>query len=240
MVNLMTFFRNHFDTKEISDDRLRKFSEDHLQRLAANNGNGEYTDLIAAATAAYNGYFGAITDEDTRFAIQQGLTRAMQNIFEEFKKAVSQKEGMVRALWGKESPEYQEFFPLGLREYAQATLATVETLMSRMADAAERRLAALGQPFADQFADLKSRFLAARAGQLQKFGAVADSRNTTRESRDELEIQLMKSLLTLALKFTGDGERGLGFFDQSIIRPAGRGGEEEEASAPEGTAPPQG
>jgi len=32
MMNMETFFKNHFNTKEISDDNIRKFTEIHLQR----------------------------------------------------------------------------------------------------------------------------------------------------------------------------------------------------------------
>jgi hypothetical protein len=38
MMRMETFFKNHFDTKEISDDKMKKFTEIHLQRLAVKNG----------------------------------------------------------------------------------------------------------------------------------------------------------------------------------------------------------
>src|SRR4051794_30945274 len=45
MQNLQVFFINHFDTDRLSDDRIRKFSEDHIQRLA---GAPAYSALLAA------------------------------------------------------------------------------------------------------------------------------------------------------------------------------------------------
>ena len=101
-----------------------------------NNGGGEFTTMITDTTTAYTNYFGSITDEDTKFAVQQGLTITMNNAVENFKKAVSQKEGIVRGNFGKDSSQYQEFFPNGVTEYSQATLQNVEMLMQRFVDAA--------------------------------------------------------------------------------------------------------
>lgn len=38
MINLKTLFQNHYNTERISDDNLRKYTEVHIERLAANNG----------------------------------------------------------------------------------------------------------------------------------------------------------------------------------------------------------
>jgi len=46
----------------------------------------------------------------------------MNNLFDTFKKTVSQREGTIRGLYGKDSATYLEFLPAGLTEYSQATL----------------------------------------------------------------------------------------------------------------------
>ena len=91
MMNMETFFKNHFDTKEISDDNIRKFTEIPLQRMAAKNAGGELTQMITDTTTAYTNYFGSMTDEDTKFALQQGLTIAVNNAVENFKKKVARE-----------------------------------------------------------------------------------------------------------------------------------------------------
>ena len=58
MLNLINFFRILFNTSRISDLNLRKFCEDNLQRMIANNPGGIYTILITDTTTAYNGYYG--------------------------------------------------------------------------------------------------------------------------------------------------------------------------------------
>ena len=96
MLNFKSFFKNHLDTPQISDDNLKKFTEDHLQRLVSNNTGGQFDTLVTDTTTAYTTYYGAISDEGARFALQQALTKAMNNTVEAFKKAVSQKEGIIR------------------------------------------------------------------------------------------------------------------------------------------------
>ncbi len=232
MVNLATFFKVPFDSKEISDDDLRAFTLDHLQRLKAAAG-AKYAALVAPTEAAYTGYFGAMTGEDTAASLREGLTRRVNAAVEAFQAAVSQKEGIVRGTFGKDAPAYQEFFPRGLSEYGRATLAEIETLMTRMTDAALRHKTELGQPLADQFAALRAEFVAARTAQLGKKGEVSEGRAGTSARRDTLELQLMDNLLVLAREFKGRPNDGLALFDQSLIRrPSAASSDAEPPAAP--------
>lgn len=232
MLNLRTYFKVIFDDEKLSDDNLRRFTEDHLGRLAANNDTGAYTVMLTATQGAHDAYFGAIADEDTRAAVRKSLTAAMNAVFEDFKVQVRRREGRVRDAFGPATPAYLEFFPRGLNEYGEATLSTVETLMTRLVDAARRHLADLGQPFLDQFTALKSNFSVARQAQVQKKGEVSEGKTGTAGARDALELQLMDNLLVLAREFKGRPEEGMRFFDQSLIRRGGGSGEPSPAPAP--------
>jgi hypothetical protein len=232
MIDLKKLFKNHFNTNKISDDKLRKFAEVHLQRLSANNGTAQFTTMITATTAAYNAYFGSITNEDTKFAIQQGLTIAMNNVVENFKKFVSQKEGIVRGNFNKETPEYQEFFPLGLTEYSNATLANIETLISRFVGAAERHNAVLGAALQSDAENYLTDFQNARTAQLNKIGEVQAQKSETSTTRDGIENELMKNVHLIASMFIGNVDRCMDFFDQSFIRDTENGEEEETPEEP--------
>lgn len=232
MINLKRFFENLFDTDRISDDNIRKFSNDHIQRLVAANGDGSLTGMINDTEGAYIAYFGAITDEDTAFALQQAKTISVDNIIEEFKDAVSQHEGLVRSTFGKGTPEYEEFFPLGVTEYRQAIKENMPTLTKRMADAGAKYQAQLGDDFAELFALLDSNYNAAREAQLEQKGEVSGDKTETADSRDVIEIQLMSNLLELAKQNIGEPDKLSVFFDQSIIRPDEPAEEEEEPEPP--------
>lgn len=236
MIDLKKLFKNHFDTDKISDDNLKKFAEVHLERLSANNGAAQFTTMITATTAAYTAYFGAIANEDTKFAIQQGLTVTMTNIFENFKKFVSQKEGIVRGNFSKTSAEYQEFFPQGLTEYSNATLANIETLMTRFFAAAERHNTTLGAVLQSDAENYLTDFKNARKAQLEKIGEVSAQKSTTSTTRDGIENELMRNVHLIASMFIGEVDRCMDFFDQSFIR--GNGKDEEEETPTDPNNPP--
>jgi hypothetical protein len=232
MINLETFFKNHFDSNKLSDNKVKKFAEIHIQRLAAHNDANEFTDMINDTTSAYEGYFGAITDEDTKNAMRQSLTKTKDLLFANIKKLVSQKEGIIAGSWGKDSPVYQEFFPYGKTEYGQATLANIDQLMERFIQACGRHQAALPTGFGVEFQNLHNQFKAARTSQLHMDGKVEEGRTISSTTRDVLEIQLMKNLLNIAAMFIGKVERCNDFFDQSFLRKI-ISEEEEEPVMPE-------
>ena len=188
--------------------------------------------MITDTTNAYTNYFGSMTDEDTKFAVQQGLTIAVNNSIANFQKAVSQKEGIVRGNFGKDSREYQEFFPFGLTEYSQATLQNVEMLMQRMVTAANAHVGVLGIPFLTEFQGYLSAFQSARTSQLLKIGEVADSKTDTSFKRDVVEIELMKNVHLIGAMYVGDINTCMDFFDQSFVRDGSNGDGEEEPTPP--------
>jgi len=219
MLNLINFFRILFNTSRISDLNLRKFCEDNLQRMIANNPGGIYTILITDTTTAYNGYYGAITDEDARTAIKEGSTIAMNNAMKDFQDNVSQQEGIIRGTYGKTSPIYQEFFPHGLTEYSNANLQGVGVLMDRMVTASTAHQADLGVPFLTLFTNLRDTFFTARTAQLNLIGDVAGKKDVTETTRDDVEIQLMRNVLFIAYNNVGNTSAANTYFDQSFIRP---------------------
>jgi hypothetical protein len=218
MINLKVFFKNHFDTKDISDDHLKQFAEVHLQRLAANNPGGIYSTRITAITTAYTNYFGAISNEDVKFAMQQGLTITMNNAMGDFVHTVQMKEGIIKGTWGKTSAQYQQFFPQGLNEYDQINLSTAELLMNRMVSAATAHAGDLPAGFVALFTGLRTTFLDARTAQLTVMGEVAGLKNTAETNRNDLEIELMIDLLIIGSNNIGHPERLTTYFNQSIIR----------------------
>lgn len=220
MQNLIVFFKNIFDTKEISDNNVRKYAEDQLQRMIANNPAGIYNQLITDTSNAYTGYFGAITDEDSITAMKEGSTISMNNSLTSFQKDASQKEGIIKGTYAKDSSIYQEFYPHGIMEYTRAGLGNVGMLMERMVTASTAHLADLGQPFVDLFTNHRNTFNAVRTAQLNLIGTVAGKKDVSVTTRDVIEIQLMKNVLFIGFNNIGNLEAVNTYFDQSIIRPA--------------------
>lgn len=218
MINLQTFFKIHFDTKEISDDNLYKFSEDHIARLHANNDKGVYSVMIATTEAAFEVYATAMSQEDAQYTQQQGSTLKVAAVIAEFKEQVSRSEGLINYTYGIKSSAYQEFFPSGVTEYSKAKKANIETLMARIIVKAQKYQDTLGEVFTNKFITYRHNYIQARRTQLQNIGRVSADKSRMEEVRSSLERQLMLNVLQLAIEFLGNAERGLDFFDQSIIR----------------------
>lgn len=218
MLDFNVLFKNHFGSRLISDNSIRKFTEIHLQRLTANNGGGEFNQILADTQTAYNQYFGSLNEKDTNFAVQQGLTISVRKVLTEFKKFVSSSEGLVRAQYGKKAAEYQEFFPSGLKEYWHLNLANAEKVMQRFYKAADRHSAVFGNSLKNLAQTLLTEFKEARKNQLKKKGEVSDKKSTTRDRRKNLELQLIKNLHYIGYLFPGDVDKCNNFFDQSFLR----------------------
>ena len=168
MLNLNTLYKNHFGSRLISDDRLKKFAEINLERLKAGNGGGELNQLIADTSVALQTYGTAISDEDIKFAAQQGLTIKVKKILKDFKELISRGEGLIRSQFGKRGEEYQEFFPYKKNEYWQCSLKNAEMLMERFRTAAEKYSLQLGDDLKNNLQALLTDFRNAREEQLLK------------------------------------------------------------------------
>ena len=85
MINLLTFFRNHFDSSEFSNANFLRFSESHLQRMIRKNTNSLYDERIALLRDAIEAFKKALNEEDTSFALQQAQTKRTDDLIADFK-----------------------------------------------------------------------------------------------------------------------------------------------------------
>jgi len=218
MLNLNILFKNHFSSRLISDNSIRKFAEVHLQRLSANNSGGEFTQTITDTRKVFDSYFGSMSDEDQNYAIQQGLTISVTKVLKEFKLFISSSEGLVRAQFGKKSAEYQEFFPNKMKEYWHLNLANAEKVMERFYNVAGKHSNVFGDSIKNLAQTLLTEFTEARSNQLKKKGEVAEKKSSTRERRKNLELQLIRNLHYIGYVYPGNVNRCNDYFDQSFLR----------------------
>ncbi len=162
MRNLEIFFENHFDTKEISDDNMDIFTQDHIERLKTNNPDNKYDTLVADTEKKYGDYYGAKTSESTIEAQREAATVDVENHAKGFLGLVSMKEGIIRGTWGINSSIYQEFYPHGITEYNRATRATLNDLMDRYLAAATKYTAELPANFIESFTTVINDYKTAR------------------------------------------------------------------------------
>ena len=222
MINLEVFFSNHFNTERISDDKMDLFAQDHIARLKANNPGNIYDPVITNTESAYNGYFSSKTKESVSAAQKEAATVNVEKYAKEFIDLASMKEGIIRGTWGKESSQYQEFYPHGITEYTKATRASMNELMDRYLQAATNYAAELPANFIDTFTLLINNYKTSRDLQLGKMGNVAGDKLETAQNRDILETQLMSNVLVIANNNIGNMDVMKVYFTQHYIERSAR------------------
>lgn len=240
MFDLSKLFTIPFEDPRISFGEHLAFSREHLRRVKAQNESGDHAGQFAAIVAATQPLFDAfsltMTDRDSTGVEREAETLAKNQALKTFQTAVSRREGLIRSAFDRTAPQYQEFFPQGLTEYAQATLENAEVLVDRMAAKTLKYVLQLGQPIVDEFAALRTAFKAALTTQQEQTGDVANAIRQRQAARVALSRQLMLNALDLAKLFLGQPERCADFFDLSIIKEPVRAKKEEPPPAP--PAPP--
>jgi len=217
MIKLETFFNNPFDTNRVSDDNIDLFAQDHLARLKTNNPNHLYDSLITTTETVYQTYYSSKVNESVQLAKRKAATINVNNYSTEFIQLASQKEGFIRAIWGKDSAEYQEFYPLGRKEYHRINRANSSELMERYLHTANKHKENLPAGFVDAFATIISAYQDSRRDQLRLMGNISGSKNKTAETRQLLEKQIMYNLHIIASENIGNPKIVKVYFTQNYV-----------------------
>lgn len=216
MIDLSRYFLVLFMNEKISRQEFRSFVDDFLKKLAVQNVGGNYTTMLNATLAAYEAFFGTLTNLDVKNAIQQSRTGSMNLTLEAFKKGVQSSGRIIEGhFFGK--PELQEFFPLGKAEYSQATLQNIETLMTRMVASVGKYVTTVGNPLQKEFEKYLEDFKAARGDQQTQIAQVGNARQDTDETRLALATLMTKNVLDIARDNIGNPEAAKLFFNQSLL-----------------------
>ena len=131
-------------------------------------------------------------------------------------------QGIIRGTWGKESSQYQEFYPHGVTEYFKATRANMNELMERYLQTATIYTAELPANFVATFTTIINNYTTSRDLQLGKMGDVSGDKLETAQNRDVLETQLMSNVLVIANNNIGNTDVMKVYFTQHYIERSGR------------------
>lgn len=222
MIELVKYFRILFMSVNISRERLKDFTESHIARLTANNPGGIFTTILANTVTAYNNYFGDLSSESLNLAVQEGKTIAMNQSRIELEKKLSDNEKLVAYTYRNNPEAYEEFYPLGLTEYQNADLSTLETISTRYLNVLMAHAGDFPPMFLPDYVIVQNTFVANRAAQNTAKGNVDAERSDLAASRPALALQLTKNLLTISLEYVGDESKADVYFDQSILNAAFR------------------
>jgi hypothetical protein len=220
MIELVKYFRILFLSAKLSRDRLKDFTEDHIQRLTANNPGGIFTTILTAITSAYNSYFGDLASEELNLVVQKGMTTAMNESRTALEKQLSDNEGLVAYIYRNNKAMYELFYPQGMTEYYQASISHMGTISGRYKTALSNNSGDFDPQFITDYNTVQQTFIDNRAAQEGAKGNVSAERSDLQVSRPELCTQLTKNLLTIALQYVGDESKSDVYFNQAILNAA--------------------
>ncbi len=222
MIELIRYFRILFLSLKITNDRLKSFTEDHIQRLIVNNPGGIFTAILTAITTAYNNFFGDVASESLNKAVQEGKTVAMNEARKALEKNISENENLIAFTYRNNKSLYEEFYPLGITEYNDADLSSFDVITKRFKDVLESHAGDFTVDFVDEFIEKRGTFVTNRNAQLTAKAKVASERSDIATTRPALATQLTKNLLTIAMQYLGDETKCASYFDQTILDAAFR------------------
>lgn len=215
---ILNHLPNPFANPEISEANFDKIVDTHIQRLTTNNQVGDYTQMINDTIPLFQQWRTSITTEAIEIALRQGRTISVNDSVKIIKNFISRKRGVILDMYPAGSPEYEQFYPLGATEYANATLGNLRNLTERWIAAANSipnpQLLIMGA----ELQTFLAAFNTARTNQLQTAGEVIEKDSDSDIARAAIAKQVYKNLLGLLIFHINDTERVIDFFDLSITK----------------------
>jgi hypothetical protein len=156
--------------------------------------------------------------------VQKSNTFTVDEVIKNFRVYMSDNEGVIaKAVGGKRKAAFIEFYPRGVTEYANATKTKMPALLKQVFDAAEKYKTNLGAAQTKELKDFTKQYDAARVDQQNQKGSVTDNRTERTSNRTALEIELLKAIYSVGLRYPGDVAKCGSFFNFSLLYAPGRG-----------------
>lgn len=193
------FLKNPFLSPRLNREDFRELMEGHLSRLSSQNQQGRYDALITALQPHHDAYAALLAEQSENVGSRLGSTDTVEGLLADFKK-FAKDELLVDAEYQfkRKTPNAQalaEFLPKGRKEYNNASIQTLPTLLERTASLTQKYKAELGKPLADRAAALNTAFKAARGTQGESKGTVQDDSKQEKKLRKAAARQLKLGLL---------------------------------------------
>ncbi len=217
MRNLHYYIECPFDDPNIALDELIAFSTDHRQRFVANNPGALWNARITATTVALTAVENCATDDLTKL----GLRKAAKAVKNTFREVLPEKVAMIHAVvvakYGPNAPQLLECFPLGRTIFSQCTDDAVENHLQTMLNGVTAHQADLGPTVVSDAGGLLSTWTAIWGGSETSGGTKTSTEAAKKTARENLQLELFKNLLTIALNFPRQPEKLPLYMQQSLL-----------------------
>lgn len=233
MRNLARYLDNPFDDKEISEAELAAFTTDHLARMIANNGSGEFTARITATQSSFALFADCVTDDGARLAIRKARKLAKDTYRETtIPRDVARIEGALVSAYGKDSPILLEALPSGRSIFQTCRDDQVAGKLDILHQAVTAHQADLAPAIVTLTTALKTNWAAVYAASESSTGSKTTTQEGKKQAREDLQLMLFLNLLKLMEMFPRHPEKLSLYMQQHLLENPGSSEEPEPPTPP--------
>ena len=194
MVDLNNDLRNPFDDTRVTDKIFDVFTGSVITNLTAADTSGDYTDVIAQVTAAYEPFHQNISNLNSDFITGIGKTELRVNVIGDFKGFVSNNKGPVKAKYFKTKHDvYIGFYPYELKDYGKINKKTAQGLIDRYAKIVHTNAADFPPQFDLDAAAFSTRYSNALEVQDKSKGTMSEDRTGRGTGRKDLNVKMFRA-----------------------------------------------
>lgn len=222
MIEPEKYFRPLFGSGKLSRMRFNAYCTDHIERLTANNPGGIFNSILADVTAAFDSYNAGFNEYHFWLAKKKGSTTRVREAYARLLTNLSDNWRLIAYTYRNDKQTLEEFYPLGVSEYYDATATGLLSLAQRFKNVLTLHAADFFPAFAADFEACLDAYASALDLATEARARLSTARSQMAEARPALAAQMTKNLLTLALHFFGNPSKHDVYFDQAMLDAAFR------------------
>jgi hypothetical protein len=218
MIDNQKLFGNFFDTKEITPLRFYGFSNDAYNALVNGNSSGQYDGILAILKPLIPALGSELGVLDTSLNVQKGATLTNDQVLSNFAFTMSDEEPFIaRALGGRATAAYLQFYPHQISEYSQATKTQMPTLTQRIFTAAGANSIALGTTLTTLLQGFQQQWADSRDDQETDKSQVKGTRTVRSSTLLAAQLGMLTAIHTVAALNPGDVATCSSFFNFNLL-----------------------
>lgn len=231
MRQLTSFFKNPFDSKEISLDELDAFTTDTIGNLQTDNPGGVHDTRIAGLITAHSLVETCHSADFASLGTRKARKTAKRLFREGLPAATDRIEGALKGAFGSKAAEVQQAFPEGRSIFNSVTDDHLNIPLGTMNDIVAANAASLTPAIVTLSAGLVSSWAAIHTQSEEATSAKNHTEVEKRAARQALQLQHYLTLAHLMLTYPAQPAKLQQYMKQHLLEdhPATPGEEGDEA-----------
>ncbi len=214
---LAYYFMNPFLLARLGIAVLIAFTTDLIQRMIANNPEGKLDERIDAVSAALAQLRTEFVDDGIQLGLRKGVKLEKRLFRSELADKVRPVYNAVWESFGEPSPEMEAVFPKGKAVWYYVRDDQVEDYLNIMVSGVAQYEPTLGADVLAEAESVRDEWVDLYEASETATGDKTATESEKREARENLEVELFKTIATLMLLFPRDPERFALYMQQHLL-----------------------